>query len=79
MPTSTAASTRAGSIALKVNGRNQQAPRGATVENLLATFDLTGKRLAISVNRRVVRRDNWATHVLNPADRVEIVHEIGAS
>lgn len=62
---------------LMVNGERRQLPEGMTVAQLLEEMALTGKRLAVEVNREIVPRSTHGTHRLQPGDRVEIVHAIG--
>jgi len=38
---------------------------------------LSGRRLAMEVNREIVPRSEYAEHVLHDGDQVEIVHAIG--
>jgi thiamine biosynthesis protein ThiS len=60
-----------------VNGTAREVPEGCTAEQLVALLDLTGKRLAMEVNRELVPRSSFAAHRLQPEDKVEIVHAIG--
>ena len=50
---------------------------GLTVAQLVAQLGLTGKRLAVEVNRDIVPRGEHATRMLRDGDRVEIIHAIG--
>lgn len=47
------------------------------VADLIGFLGLKAERLAIEVNRRIVRRAEWATTPLAEGDRVEIVHFVG--
>ena len=60
-----------------VNGQPRTAGDGLTVAHLVAELGLTGKRLAVEVNRDIVPRGEHATHVLQGGDRIEIIHAIG--
>ena len=60
-----------------INGETRQLPEGMTVAQLLEEMALTGKRLAVEVNREIVPRSTHGAHRLQAGDRVEIVHAIG--
>ncbi|MGK2941790.1 MAG: sulfur carrier protein ThiS [Immundisolibacter sp.] len=60
-----------------VNGTVRAAGDTLTVAQLVAELGLTGKRLAVEVNRDIVPRGNHAGHVLRDGDRIEIIHAIG--
>jgi len=59
------------------NGDARGAPAGATVLALLETFGIAPGRVAVEVNGRVVRRDDYPGLALRENDRVEVVHLVG--
>ncbi len=60
-----------------LNGQPLEIPDDFTLANLVESRGLSGRRLAVEVNREVVPRSRYPQHPLNPNDRVEIVHAIG--
>lgn len=60
-----------------VNGTPREVRDGFRIVNLIEDMALTGKRIAVEVNLNIVPRSRHATHILQPGDRVEIVHAIG--
>lgn len=60
-----------------VNGDEREVPGGTTLERLIAILALAPERLAVELNRRVVRRAEWWSAELSEGDRVEIVHFVG--
>lgn len=50
---------------------------GTTVTDLVAELNLTGRRLAVEVNREIVPKSEHDTHTLREGDTVEVVHAIG--
>lgn len=62
---------------ITVNGDRHDYPEPITASELLAVLGLTGKRLALEVNREIVPRSTFDAHVIRAGDRVEIVHAIG--
>ncbi len=51
--------------------------RSATVADLLAEFNLFGKKLAIERNKEIVPRSAYAETPVSPGDSIEIVHFVG--
>ena len=62
---------------IKVNGEALEVPESATLEQLVTQLALAPERLAIELNREVVRRADWPRTSLAEGDRVEIVHFVG--
>lgn len=60
-----------------VNGTSRQVRDGFSIAHLVEDMALTDKRIAVEVNLNIVPRSQHATHLLQPGDRVEIVHAIG--
>ncbi len=64
-------------LEIQVNGETREFSVGLTVEGLVLALDLQPSRVAIELNRNVVRRNQWAATTLHEGDRVEIVHFVG--
>ena len=50
---------------------------GNTIADLVAQLELTGRRLAVEVNREIIPKSQHADFTLNEGDVLEIVHAIG--
>ena len=50
---------------------------GNTIADLVAQLELTGRRLAVEVNRAIIPKSQHADFTLNEGDVLEIVHAIG--
>ena len=61
---------------ITVNGDNLQF-NGETIADLVAQLSLTGRRLAVEVNRDIVPKSKHGEYRLSDGDQVEIVHAIG--
>jgi len=61
---------------VKVNGDARELPDGETVRALVTRFNLTPEKVAIELNRRLLRGDKYDT-VLKEGDEVEIVTFVG--
>jgi len=62
---------------IQLNGASQNIDDGLTAEQLVTQLGLEGKRLAMEVNMEIVPRSSYASVVLKPNDRVEIIGAIG--
>ncbi len=60
-----------------VNGERQELPDNLTAAALIDQLGLTGKRLAMEVNRELLPRSQFGQHRFQPGDQIEIVHAIG--
>lgn len=60
-----------------VNGEARELVEGMTVSDLLATLSLAEERIAIELNKTVLRRRDWVSTRLAEDDRVEVVHFVG--
>lgn len=61
---------------LIVNGEAQALPPGSTVADLLRRMDRDpegAQGLAVAVNERIVRRQDWADTQLEAGDEVEVI------
>ena len=50
---------------------------GSTIADLVTQLNLTGRRLAVEVNRDIVPKSQHGDFTLKDGDVVEIVHAIG--
>jgi sulfur carrier protein len=62
---------------ITLNGARTQLPDAATIARLLLQAGLAERRVAVEVEGAIVPRSAHETHVLQPGDRVEIVHALG--
>ena len=60
-----------------VNDQPTDLPDGATVTDLLAQLALPGTRVAVEINRTLVRRADHAATSLKDGDLVEVVTLVG--
>jgi thiamine biosynthesis protein ThiS len=60
-----------------VNGQDRDVADRAVVADLISLLDLKPERVAVELNRKILRRVEWADTALSDGDRVEIVHFVG--
>ncbi|MDD2382764.1 MAG: sulfur carrier protein ThiS [Sulfurospirillaceae bacterium] len=61
---------------LVVNGEPKNC-QAQTIKELLEEIGIEEKVMAAAVNMNVVKKDNWATFLLNENDRVEFLQFVG--
>lgn len=64
-------------IDIVVNGQTRSIPEGQTVLDLLKSLELDPSRVAVELDRAILRQPEWASRVLEPGARLEIVHFVG--
>ena len=62
---------------ITLNGEITDIPDQATATQLVAHLQLTGKRIAMEVNKELVLHSEYNEFVLHHNDTVELVHAIG--
>jgi sulfur carrier protein len=60
-----------------LNGEPRELRDGLSIGELVAELGLAERRIAVELNRTVLRRDDYANRALRSGDEVEIVHFIG--
>lgn len=60
-----------------VNGETRQYTEASRVADVLADLGLTGKKIAVELNKEILPFTQYETHLLQGEDRLEIVHAIG--
>jgi thiamine biosynthesis protein ThiS len=64
-------------LVVEVNGESRDVPDSITLAEFVQLLALAPERLAIELNRQVVRQADWPHTALKGGDRVEIVHFVG--
>jgi len=64
-------------LMLEINGELRPVPSVQNVGQLLAQLGIVPERVAVELNRRIVRRKDWSTTPVSDRDRIEIVQFVG--
>ncbi len=64
-------------ITIELNGLPHQLEAQKNVEELIANLSLSGKAVAVAINREIVPRSQWLQRKLQAADCVDVVRAIG--
>jgi thiamine biosynthesis protein ThiS len=67
----------AGDCEILLNGDPHHIRAGSTVRDLLDELGLGVERVAVEVDRKIVRRADWDGRNLAPGASVEVVHFVG--
>jgi thiamine biosynthesis protein ThiS len=60
-----------------INGETRDLPREFNLTELLAHFALPSERIAVELNREVVRRKDWENIKVSDGDKLEVIHFVG--
>ena len=60
-----------------INGESKAVQGTPTLAELITQLDLPAARIAVELNREVVRRSDWGNTIVHEDDRIEIVHFVG--
>ena len=64
-------------MTIVVNGNQTEIVEGSGISDLVKSLGLVTERVAVEVNKRIVRRADWGSTTISEGDRVEIVHFVG--
>jgi len=65
-------------VRIQINGEQREfQERSLSLAELIATLSLAPQRIAVEVNKTMVRQRDWPTTSLKDGDQVEIVHFVG--
>ena len=60
-----------------LNGEIKELEREVTLDRLLELFSLPSQRVAVELNREVIRKQVWDATIVHDNDRIEVVHFVG--
>ncbi len=60
-----------------LNGAETEIAEDLTTQRLIEELGLQDRRIAVEINQELVIRSAFATHRIQPGDRVEIIQAIG--
>ena len=60
-----------------VNGETREIADKINLSELLRHFSLPQERIAVELNKEVVRKKDWENITIDDADKIEIIHFVG--
>jgi sulfur carrier protein len=64
-------------IHVTVNGEPRTITAGSSVVEMLQQLGADGQRVAVELNRSIVRKGEWAATLVEPGSQIEIVEFVG--
>jgi thiamine biosynthesis protein ThiS len=64
-------------IEIRLNGESRQIPSGLNIPALLAHIEIPADRVAVELNRAIVRKSDWESTRIEAGAEVEVVHFVG--
>ena len=62
---------------ITLNGETKRIESEVTLDRLLDLFSLPRQRVAIELNKAVVRRNDWPEIPISDGDTIEVIHFVG--
>ena len=66
-----------GVISIRINGEERQVPAGLNIRKLVGLLSLDPARVAVELDRRLVRRAEWESTPVEDGASLEIVTFVG--
>ncbi len=60
-----------------INGEKREFDGYFTIVELLGKLEIPNERIAVELNKEIVRKKDWETISIKDADKIEIVHFVG--
>ena len=62
---------------ITINGEIKKIQKNTTIKKLLDSLGVLDKTMAVAVNMKIVKKDNWDKFVLNEGDKIEALNFVG--
>jgi len=62
---------------IKINGIEKEIKENTTIKDLLSSLGVLEKTMAVAVNMKIVKKDDWDKFKLNEGDKVEALNFVG--
>ena len=60
-----------------INGETRKIENELNLRELLEKLELPTERIAIELNKDVIRKKDWETIKISESDKIEIIHFVG--
>lgn len=64
-------------IEVVLNGERKSVPAGLTVDRLLVFLDINPSRVAVELDRAIVRKSDWSATEVRDGAQIEVVWFVG--
>ncbi|WP_457560537.1 sulfur carrier protein ThiS [Caminibacter sp.] len=62
---------------IKINGIEKEIKENTTIKELLEELKVLDKTMAVAVNMKIVKKDDWDKYTLKDGDKVEALNFVG--
>jgi len=60
-----------------INGKEKEIKENSTIKELLNSLEIFDKTMAVAVNMKIVKKDNWNNYKLKENDKIEALNFVG--
>ena len=60
-----------------INGIEKNVKENITIKELLENLNVLDKTMAVAVNMKIVKKDEWSKYKLNENDKIEALNFVG--
>lgn len=64
-------------ITVALNGERCEVPEGLTIATFLAHLALPADRVAVELDRQIIRKTDWDSVAISNEAQIEVVHFVG--
>jgi sulfur carrier protein len=64
-------------IKITINGIEKEIKPNTTIKKLLEDLKVLDKTMAVAVNMKIVKKDEWDKFILNNGDKIEALNFVG--
>ena len=62
---------------IKINGIEKEIKENTTIKELLSSLGVLDKTMAVAVNMKIIKKDEWDKYTLKEGDKVEALNFVG--
>jgi len=62
---------------IKINGIDKEIEKNTTIKKLLEDLKVLDKTMAVAVNMKIVKKDEWDKFILQEGDKIEALNFVG--
>ncbi len=66
-----------GRIKITINGIEKEVPQNTTIKELLSSLGVLDKTMAVAVNMKIIKKDEWDKFIINEGDKIEALNFVG--
>ncbi len=64
-------------IKITINGIEKEIPKNTTIKEILSSLQILNKTMAVAVNMKIIKKEQWDKYILNEGDKIEALNFVG--